>query len=230
MANASVVAIDGFKEAKRVNEGALAAAEKRALVWMAERTPRAISSDHLSALGVGAMALAGACYWASASQRAWLLAVVAALALNWLGDSLDGTLARVRNQQRPRYGFYLDHVLDAAGVSFLLGGLALSGYVHGYIALGLLVAYLLLMIEAALATYTLGVFRMSFAWFGPTELRIVLALGTLSLWHFRTVGVLGERYQVFDVGGAIAIAGMLAAAVVSAARNTRALYRQEPIR
>jgi phosphatidylglycerophosphate synthase len=228
MANA-VVTIGGFMEAKRVNEGVLARAEKRALVWMAERTPRWISSDHLSALGVLAMALAGGCYWASRSERLWLLGVVAALALNWLGDSLDGTLARVRNQQRPRYGFYLDHVLDAAGVSFLLAGLALSGYVHGGIALGLLVAYLLLMVEAALATYTLGVFRMSFAWFGPTELRIVLAIGTLSLWHFRTVGVLGARYPLFDVGGAIAIPGMLAAAVVSTVRNARTLYREEPL-
>jgi phosphatidylglycerophosphate synthase len=228
MANAAA-AVVGFREAKRVQEGMTARAEKRALVWMAERTPRWITSDHLSALGTVAMGLAGAAYWASRGSKWWLVAVVAGLALNWLGDSLDGTLARVRNQQRPRYGFYLDHVLDGLGTALLLGGLALSGNISPLVALGLLAAYLLLMLEAALATYTLGVFRMSFAWFGPTELRIVLALGTLALWRFSTVGVWGERYRLFDVGGAIGIAGMLAAFFVSAARHTRELYRQEPL-
>jgi archaetidylinositol phosphate synthase len=219
----------GFREAKRIQESLLAGAEKRTLLWLAQRTPRWVTSDHLSGLGVLAMALAGAAYWASRGNRWWLLAVVAGLALNWLGDSLDGTLARVRRQQRPRYGFYLDHVLDAAGVSFLLGGLALSGYVGSHLALGLLVAYLLLMVEACLATYTLGTFRMSFAWCGPTELRIVLALGTLALWRSPTVGILGARYPLFDVGGAIALAGMLAAVAVSAVRNAHVLYREEPL-
>jgi len=220
-----------FKEAKRIHQSALAAAERRALIWMAQRTPRWLSSDHLSALGAIGIVGAGAAFWAARGNRWWLFAVVAGLALNWLGDSLDGTLARVRNQQRPRFGFYLDHVLDAFGVGFLLGGLALSGYISPLIALGLLVAYLLLMVEAALATYTLGVFRMSFAWFGPTELRIVLAIGTLGLFFGRAphVTVLGERYRLFDVGGAIALVAMLFVVAVSAIRNTAALYREEPL-
>ena len=229
MANAAA-AFNGFRDAKRVHEAMTAGAEKRLLVWMAERTPRRINSDHLSALATVAMGLAGAAYWASQWSKWWLLAVVGGLALNWLGDSLDGTLARVRNQQRPRYGFYLDHVLDGLGTALLLGGLALSGNIRPLVALGLLAAYLLLMLEAALATYTLGVFRMSFAWFGPTELRILLALGTLALWRFHTVGVWGARYLLFDVGGAIGIAGMLAAFVVSAVRHGHELYRQEPLR
>lgn len=228
MADASV-AIAGFKDARRIHEALTARAEKRALVWMAERTPCWISSDHLSALGVAAMAATGAGYWMSRTSRWWLLAVVASLALNWLGDSLDGTLARVRNQQRPRYGFYLDHVLDALGVSFLLGGLAASGYVAPLVALGLLAAYLLLMVEAVLATYSLGEFRMSFAWFGPTELRIVLALGTLALWRDPMPLLFGVRWRLFDLGGVIAIAGMVTVFLVSAARNTARLYRAEPL-
>src|SRR3954463_15592 len=228
MANPTVT-LPGFKEAKRLQQSALAGAERRALVWMAERTPRWISSDDLSALGAFAMAEGGLAYWAAASDRRWLFAVVAALALNWLGDSLDGTLARVRRQQRPRYGFYLDHVLDAFGTSLLLGGLALSGYISPLIAVGLLAAYLLLMLEAALATYTLGVFPMSFAWFGPTELRIVLALGTLALWRDPHPMLLGERYRLFDVGGTVAIVGMVAVFLVSAVRNTAKLYREEPL-
>ena len=228
MANASV-AIVGFRNAKRVHEALTARLEKRALVWMAERTPRWLSSDHLSALGVAAMAAAGASYWMSRANQWWLVVVVGCLALNWLGDSLDGTLARVRNQQRPRYGFYLDHVLDALGCSFLLGGLALSGYVAPLVALGLLVSYLLLMVEAVLATYSLGEFRMSFAWFGPTELRIVLAAGTLALWRNPMPMLLGVRYRLFDLAGVIAIVGMLAVFLVSAARNTARLYREEPL-
>ena len=219
-----------FKAAKRIQGSLLAGWEKRALVWMALRTPRWLNSDHFSALAVVGMALAGAAYWAAGVRRAWLFAVVAGLALNWLGDSLDGTLARVRDQQRPRYGFYVDHVLDGLSTALLLGGLALSHFMSPVLALGLLVAYLLLMLESCLATYTVGEFRMAFAGFGPTELRILLAIGTLYLWNDRTVGVLGGRYRLFDVGGAIAIAGMVAAVLVSAIRNARELYRQEPLR
>ncbi len=228
MANAAV-SLKGFRDARRMNHSLTAAHEKRALIWMAARTPRWISSDHLSALGVIAMAGAGAAYWASRSNRWWLVAVVGCLALNWLGDSLDGTLARFHDQQRPRYGFYLDHVLDALGCSFLLGGLALSGYIAPLVALGLLAAYLLLMVEAVLATYSLGEFRMSFAWFGPTELRILLALGTLALWRNPMPLVFGVRYRLFDLGGVIAIAGMVTVFLVSAARNTKRLYRAEPL-
>ena len=232
MANADAAIADrtsGFRPAQRIQHSALATLERRALIWMAGRTPRFLSSDHFSALGALAMLATGAAYAAARGNRGWLLAAVFALALNWLGDSLDGTLARVRNQQRPRYGFYLDHVLDAVGVTFLFSGLAFSGYIAPVLALGLLVAYLLLMVEAALATYTLGVFRMSFACFGPTELRILLALGTLALWRDPHLTILGARYRLLDVGGAIAIAGMFLVVAVSALRNTATLYREEPL-
>jgi len=229
VANAPGFQTTAFKEAQRIHHSVLAAAERRLLIWMAERTPRSLSSDHLSALGAFGLLLSGSAFWAARANRWWLFAVVAGLALNWLGDSLDGTLARVRCQPRPRFGFYLDHVLDALGLTLLLGGLALSGYISPLIALGLLVAYLLLMVEAALATYTLGVFRMSFACFGPTELRIVLAIGTLALWRAPHITVLGERYQLFDVGGAIAIVGMLFVVAVAAIRNTATLYQAEPL-
>ena len=109
----------------------------------------------------------------------WL--VVAALAVNWFGDSLDGTLARVRKVERPRYGFYLDHVVDIVGITMLLGGLAGSTFMSPVIALSLLVAYLLVAGEVFLTTAVRGVFKISFAGFGPTELRILLAIGTVAL-------------------------------------------------
>src|SRR5713226_5862007 len=151
-----------FRPAKRIQQSVSAAYEKRLLIWMAERTPAWINSDHLTSLGFAAQLLTGAAYAMSGFSRAWLVAAIAFLALNWLGDSLDGTLARVRQHQRPRYGFYVDHILDSIGSVALMGGLALSGYMSPLIAVGLLVLFLLLSIQSYLATYTLGEFRMSF--------------------------------------------------------------------
>ena len=119
-----------FREAKRIQQSFLAAAERKTLLWLAARTPAWINSDHLTLLGLLAMAGAGAGYWWSRRNRAGLLVVTVCLALNWLGDSLDGTLARVRNRQRPRYGFYVDHIADTFGALALMAGLGFSGYLH----------------------------------------------------------------------------------------------------
>jgi phosphatidylglycerophosphate synthase len=213
----------------RVHQSVLAAAEKRLLVRMAARVPRWMHSDHLTLLALAAMALAGAGYAAARWDRRGLWLVVAALALNWFGDSLDGTLARVRRAERPRYGFYVDHVLDIVGITLLLGGLACSGFMTPVIALSLLVAYLLVAGEVFLATAANGVFRMSFAGFGPTELRILLAIGTVALFRDPHVnlGVLGP-VRLFDVGGTVATAGLAGALAVAVGRNVASLARLEP--
>src|SRR5215510_3351762 len=219
-----------FREAKRTQESFLAALEKKTLVWLAARTPSWINSDHLTLLGLAAMAGAGAGYWWSRTNRAGLILVIVCLAVNWLGDSLDGTLARFRNCSRPRYGFYVDHVVDAFSALFLLGGLALSGYMSPWAALGLLVAYLMLSIEVYLASYTLGDFKISYFKMGPTELRLLVSLGNLVLYFWKsTVHVLGRAHKLFDVAGTIGISGMLLIMVISAVHNTLRLYRQEPI-
>jgi phosphatidylglycerophosphate synthase len=214
----------------REHESLLADVEKRTLVWMAERMPAGVNSDHLTLLGLISMFLAGMSYWAAHWHKGALVLVVFFLATNWFGDSLDGTLARVRNQQRPRYGFYVDHVIDIFGTFFLLGGLALSGYMNTIVALGMLAAYLMVTSEVYLATHTQGVFRLAFSRFGPTELRILLAIGTLYLLHspWVHIGPWGP-YRLFDIGGTIASAGMMMALVVSSIRNTLALYRAEPL-
>src|SRR5690242_2165414 len=180
-----------FQEAKREQQSFLAPIEKRSLIWLAQRTPRWINSDHLTVVGLAALFGAGLSYWLSQSNSAGLFVVIACLALNWLGDSLDGTLARVRNCQRPRYGFYVDHVVDAFGALFLLGGLALSGYMSPFVAIGLLIAYLLLSIEIYLASYTLGDFKISYFKMGPTELRILLAIGNIALFYKSIVHLFG---------------------------------------
>ncbi len=216
-------------EMRRVQQSWSAAREKRALVWMAARTPSGISPDHLTALGLAAQVGAGAGYALASWSRYWLLGVIACLALNWLGDSLDGTLARVRQQLRPRYGFYLDHMVDTFGAVALMGGLALSGYMHPWIAMGLLVAFLMLSIQTYLATHALGEFRLSFWRFGPTELRILLAVGNLALLWRPMIHFLGGEYRLFDVGGASGLAGMGLMLVVFTIENTVRLYREERI-
>src|SRR5205085_2885863 len=191
----------------------LAAVEKKTLIWLAHRLPAWVNSDHLTLLGFVAMFVAGLCYWAARVEKLALLGVIVALAVNWYGDSLDGTLARVRNRLRPRYGFYVDHITDAIGTFFLLGGLGLSGYMSPTIALGLLIAYFLLSIEVYLTTYTIGTFHLSFWSFGPTELRLLLCIGNIALFYRPMVRLLGQRLLLFDVGGAAGIAGMAAMAV-----------------
>ena len=218
-----------FTHAARINHSFTASIEKRALHWMAARTPRWISSDHLTALGFAAQIAAGACYALARHHRGTLLLVIVCLFLNWVGDSLDGTLARVRQQQRPRYGFYVDHVVDIFGAGALMLGLGFSGFLHWPVAAAMLVAFLLLSAESYLATYTLSRFQMSQGFFGPTEIRILLAVGNLALLRNPFASIWGHRLLLFDLGGTIATVVMLAMTAVTAARHTAELYRQEPL-
>ena len=215
----------------REHRSVLAAAEKRTLIWIAARLPMRINSDHLSVLGLLSMLVAGASFalfrlnpWAAA------VGVIACLAANWFGDSLDGTVARLRGHQRPRYGFYVDHVIDLGGSTVLLAGLACGGLMHPLLAAAVLTAYLLVSAESYLATHAAGVFRMSFLGFGPTELRIILAIGAVKAAASPIVsfGAYGP-YRLFDVGGLVAVAGLAIAFVAAAIRNTHALYLAEPL-
>jgi phosphatidylglycerophosphate synthase len=218
-----------FAEAHRELNGLTSRVEKKALLWLAARTPAWVNPDHLTALGLVAMLLAGVAYRFSAEIPALLHLVNLALVFNWLGDSLDGTLARYRQRCRPRYGFYVDHLVDAFGALFLLGGLALSGYLSERIALALLIAYFLVSINIYLATYTLGVFKISFGPVGGTELRLLLALGNLALLAHPRLAVLGRQVLLFDVVGIAAIAALAVVLIVTTARNTRTLYQLERV-
>jgi archaetidylinositol phosphate synthase len=221
--------MNSFKQANRVNSALTAAIERRALRWMAARAPHWLSSDQLTVLGLAAQIAAGAAYAMSRHYPHALLMVIVCLVLNWFGDSMDGTLARVRCQTRPRYGFYVDHVVDIFGSATLLCGLGLSGFLHWQIALAMLVAFLLLAGESYLATYTLSKFELSQGIFGPTELRILLIAGNLALLHNPYATVFGHRILLFDLGGTIAAVGMLTTSVLVAARHTAQLYREEPL-
>jgi archaetidylinositol phosphate synthase len=213
----------------RENNGLLAAAEKRLLIAIAVRLPGWLSSDHLTLLGLLSMWCAGVAF-AHIGTAGWGAAAVAiALLANWFGDSLDGTVARVRQQERPRYGFYVDHVIDLAGTVALLAGMGASGRMSVWIAVAVMAAYFLVSAEAYLATHAASVFRMSFYGIGPTELRVVLAGGAFYAAQHEWIDVAGVHARLLDVSGLIAVAGLAVAFAVSAVRNTRALYLAEPL-
>ena len=218
-----------FTPARRVNQALTASVEKRALQWMAYRAPRWLSSDQLTMLGLSAQIGAGLGYALSRYNRYALLLVILCLVLNWFGDSMDGTLARVRCQQRPRYGFYVDHIVDIFGSVALMCGLGFSGFVHWQTAIVMLIAFLLLSSESYLATYTLSRFQLSQGIFGPTEIRILLILGNLALLRSPYSTIFGHRMLLFDLGGTIASVGMFATAILLTVRHTAQLYREEPL-
>lgn len=221
--------ITGFAAARRVNHALTASMERRALEWMAERAPRWLTSDQLTLLGLGAQSGVGACYALARYNRYVLLGGIACLVLNWLGDSMDGTLARVRRQQRPRYGFYVDHAVDMFGAVALMCGLGFSGFLHWQTAVAMLVAFLLLSGESYLASYTLSQFELSHGLFGPTEIRILLVAGNLALLRNPFSTVLGHRVLLFDLGGTIAAICMMVMAIVVTIRHTAQLHREEPL-
>jgi phosphatidylglycerophosphate synthase len=214
----------------RENLGVLARSERQVLIWIARRLSERISSDHLSALGLIAMAFAGMSFAAYRVTPWAAFGVLVSLAANWFGDSLDGTVARVRNQQRPRYGFYVDHIIDIVGTTFLMVGMACSSLMNPLVALAVLSLFLVVSAESYLATHAAGVFRMSFLGFGPTELRIVIAAGAIkaAISPWVTLGPL-TGVKLFDLGGVVAIIGLTLAFGAASIRNTRALYQAEPM-
>jgi archaetidylinositol phosphate synthase len=218
-----------FVSASRRNHSLTASMERRALVWMAEHAPAWLTSDQLTVVGLTAQLGAGVFYVVARYHRSALLLVILCLVLNWLGDSLDGTLARVRKQQRPRYGFYVDHMVDIFGSIALMCGLGSSGFLHWPIAIAMLIAFLVLAGESYLATYTLSCFQLSQGMFGPTEIRILLIIGNLALLRSPFAAVFGHKLLLFDLGGGIAAVVMSVMAILVALRHTALLYREEPL-
>lgn len=220
---------DDFREARRELNGITAGPERLVLRWLAARVPARIGPDHLTALGFLAMVLAGIAYALVQRAPEWLHLVNVCLLLNWFGDSLDGTLARHRKKLRPRYGFYVDHLVDALGALFLLGGLAASGLMTPAITFALLVGYYLMTIHMGLATHVFGTFKISYGPVGGTELRILLAAANLLVLAVPRIAIGGDSVRVFDLLGAGATVILTAVLLKSAVASTRALYVAERI-
>ena len=216
-----------FREAQREMNGWTARAEKKLLLRMAAALPARVTPDHLTALGFLGMLTAGVAYACAAREPLALLAVNLGLLVNWFGDSLDGTLARHRGRLRPRYGFYVDHVIDAFGATAVLGGLALSGLMAPALAAAVLVPYLLFSVHLYLQTHVLGRFRMSYGRIGGTELRLILVLVNLALLAWPRVSFVGLEVRLLDVVGVVGGAALACALVGAVARTTLELYRLE---
>jgi archaetidylinositol phosphate synthase len=217
-------------DAPRSKQFLLAQAEGRALEWIARRLPAWVMPDHMTALGVlAAFGIAGA-YLLSNGDKAWLWAASALLVVHWLGDSLDGTLARVRRIERPRYGYYLDHLVDALATAVIGLGLGLSPWMLLAVGLTIVIAYLVLSINTYLETYAFGVFTLGYGRLGPTEARLgLIAVNTLvALGVGVGFEVAGLGLTVLDLVGLGIAAAMVAALVGRAARNLRTLAAQEP--
>jgi archaetidylinositol phosphate synthase len=217
-------------EATREPSFLLAVPEKRLLRWIAGRLPRWILPDDLTALGVLAAIGIAVAYQLTNEANGWLWAASALLVVQWLGDSLDGTLARVRKIERPTYGYYIDHLVDAISTAAIGIGLGLSPYMLLSIGTLIVVAYLVLSINVYLESYAFGRFSIGYGYIGPTEVRaILIALNTaLALGWGLDFELVDLQLTVLDLIGLGIAAVMIVLLVGRAARNLRELGRREP--
>ena len=218
-----------FKNHSRTQESILAPLEKRFLRWAASRIPDFIGPDHLTILGFAGQVLAGVFYALTSKWPPFFYFVNFCIVINWFGDSLDGTLARYRNKQRPRYGFYVDHIIDVLGAFAIMTGLAFSGHITPMVAAALLVAFLMFSAESYLATYSVGVFKLSYMKFSPTEIRVLLIIGNIFALYHPIAHVFHKPFKFFDVGCSIAAFCMFFMLLISAAKNIRTLYHAERV-
>ncbi len=217
-------------EAEREPNFLLAPLERRFLPWAAAKLPRWVLPDDLTAIGVLAAFGVCAAYQLSNDGDAWLWVASGLLVLQWLGDSLDGTLARVRGIQRPKYGYYLDHIVDAIATAAIGIGLGLSPFMLLSIGTLIVVAYLILSINVYLESMAFGRFRLGYGFLGPTEIRVVLiALNTaLALDLGLDFRLLELNMTVFDAIGVAIVSVMLVLLLGRAVGNLRELAREEP--
>jgi archaetidylinositol phosphate synthase len=217
-------------EAEREPNFLLAPLERRFLPWAAGRLPRWVLPDDMTAIGV--LAAFGVCgaYQLSNEGNGWLWAASGLLVLQWVGDSLDGTLARVRGIQRPKYGYYLDHIVDAIATAAIGLGLGLSPFMLLSIGALIVVGYLILSINVYLESMAFGRFRLGYGYLGPTEIRAVLILlnTALALELGLDFTILELKMTVFDVIGLAIVALMLTLLTVRVFGNLRELAKEEP--
>lgn len=216
----------------RVQTSLLNAAEKKLLVKLANHQPKWVTSDFLTYFGVvAAVAYAAFCWLANINVN-YLWGAAGCLVLNWYGDSLDGTLARVRNTQRPKYGFFIDHSLDALTTCLFCIGLGLAPVMRLDISLFILAGYLCMSIYTYLSTIILDSFRLTYANMGPTEARLIIIavfiLYIFNPWPETHVAMFGEEWTVYDCVGAIVAVIIFLIYITSMAKDLRKLAKIDP--
>lgn len=222
----------GNENAERIQTSILNRAEKKALVWLAGRQPAWVTSDFLSYVGVaGALLFALFCQLANGDVRYMWLASLG-LVVNWYGDSLDGTLARVRNLQRPVYGFFIDHSLDALTTCMICIGVGLSPMMRLDIALVILAGYLCMSIYTYLSTIVMGKFRLTYGKLGPTEVRIIIIFVSIlyiyNPWKSVAFEIAGQQWTVFDLIGCAVAVILFMIYILSMVADLRRLAKQDP--
>jgi phosphatidylglycerophosphate synthase len=217
--------VSDIKDQKRVLETLTSSAEKRALIWMAERMPAWVTSDMLTYLGIAGSAIMFAGYWLSNQNPAWLWLSTFGLFVNWIGDSTDGTLARVRHTERPKYGFYIDHTADVISEALVFLGLGVSPFVRFDLAALAYIGYLAMSVLVYVRTCVDGVFKISYSRLGPTELRIVLAVVNTLMFFFGAprIALGGVDLTIYDAFVAVLAAGLGLAFLLSMAKGLREL-------
>lgn len=223
--------MDNVKQSQRIQTSIINGVEKRVLVWLAERQPRWVTSDMLTLVGVVGAFLTGLGFYLTHYDINWLWLSSAGLIINWYGDSLDGTLARVRNCQRPLYGYYIDHTVDCINEAFMFIGAGLSPLVDIDLALYVFVLYLFMTINVSINAHLKSEFRLTYAKLGPTEFRLIIVIANTVLILFPNLVTytltLGRRaYTTLDLV-AIAIIVLLAviylATIIADARHYAAI-------
>lgn len=215
------------KPHERVNDILFGPWERPALQWLAEHMPRWVTPDVLTSIGVIGSLMTFAGYWASSSAAAFLWLASLGLVINWFGDSLDGTLARFRKIERPKFGFFIDHTVDAISETLIVFGLGLSPYVSFEIAAVALIGYLLMSVLVYVRTYVSGVFRISYGHFGPTEVRmIIIALNAVLFFvGVRKVSLWFGEVSIYDVAIGGLGAALISVFLVSTAVEGRQLAK-----
>lgn len=222
----------GKENAERIQTSILNAAEKKALIWLAERQPSWMTSDILTYTGVAAAVFYAFFCWLSNYNINYLWVSSFFLVVNWYGDSLDGTLARVRQTQRPKYGFFIDHSLDALTTCLFCIGVGLAPVMNLSIALFIMGGYLCMSIYTYLSTIIIGQFRLTYAGLGPTEVRlIIIAVFILYIynpWSDVYVRILGQEWTVYDCVGALVAAILYGIYIGSLAKDLKMLSKIDP--
>lgn len=215
---------------ERIQENVLARAERRLLTWICARLPRWVFPDLLSSIGMAGAVMILAGYIGSNWSREWLWLSIAGFFVHWFGDSLDGSLARFRQIERPRYGYFLDHSADAFGTMMIVSGIGLSPYLSLETALFALVGYLLMSIHAFLSVRIFGELRLSYLALGPTEIRVILIVLTLVMYFAGRSSPVFRSLNAYDLFALAAAALMVAVFVGQTTQKGRLLAREEPPR
>lgn len=222
----------GNENSNRLQTSLLNNAEKKILLKLAGIQPAWVTSDFLTYLGLAAAVLYAVFCWLSKYNVNYLWLASLSLVLNWYGDSLDGTLARVRNTQRPKYGFFIDHSLDALTTCLFCIGLGLTPAMHLDVALFILAGYLCMSIYTYLSTIVMNEFRLTYARLGPTEARLIIIAVLITYifnpWADVTVYVFDDPWSVYDCVGAVVAAILFIIYISSLARDLSELAKIDP--